>query len=177
MNEQLCNLGMKFYMCDSHTASIIVENALFFYCPSRLLLWQWTRPHRHWKNKNCSHFYFSINIWENYPKIFIVFAFAQNVEIGIIGQGSLLFCQITETKAIWVISYAVKEWAKRVVYWVNQKFKDRNSIGVSADIHIVIHGYMDISWWVCFVTSLSLILQQLYWPKQSQILQLVDWND
>ena len=76
-------LGTKFYMCDSHTASIIVENALF-YCPSRLLLWQWTRPHRHWKNKNRSHFYLSINIQQKYPKNFIVFALAQNAEIGII---------------------------------------------------------------------------------------------
>ena len=33
MIEQSCNLGGKFYMCDSHTASIIVENALFFIAP------------------------------------------------------------------------------------------------------------------------------------------------
>ena len=33
MIEQSCNLGVKFYMCDSHTASIIVENALFFIAP------------------------------------------------------------------------------------------------------------------------------------------------
>ena len=30
--------------------------------------------------------------------------------------------------AFWAKRYDVKEWAMHVVYWVNQKFKDRNSI-------------------------------------------------
>ena len=30
----------------------------------------------------------------------------------------------------------------RVVYWVNQKFKDRNSIDASADKHIAIHSFV-----------------------------------
>ena len=40
--------------------------------------------------------------------------------------------------------YDVKKCALSVVYWVNQKYKDRNSIDASADIHNAIHQLMGV---------------------------------
>ena len=56
--------------------------------------------------------------------------------------------------------YDVKEWVTHVVYWVNQNFKDRNSIDASPYTYQYITNSKYISWWVYFVTGLNLVLQQ-----------------
>ena len=66
--------------------------------------------------------------------------------------------------SLWSKRYDVMEWAMRVVYWINQKFKDCNSIDASPYkypcITICIKICITICWCVYFVTGLNLVLQQ-----------------